>query len=192
MGLYEIENIDNANICTIAVNQREYFKKLKTRSITKKNKGVRRDMPGKNFQSFAERINVLKEIGSEKNEKKLVQKRLQVKYKEMKMTSVDKVQFPSLNDKRYYFSGGIVSLPFDHPTLSSLQDLKKSYLKIHTVIEKEKERLLKSENQIIAKNERLRVLRSIFPQLISYYKLKGNTRVNHKDKIVFPKHVITS
>ena len=36
MGLYEIENIDNANICTIAVNQREYFKKLKTRSITKK------------------------------------------------------------------------------------------------------------------------------------------------------------
>ena len=192
MGLYEIENIDNANICTIAVNQREYFKKLKTRSITKKNKGVRRDMPGKNFQSFAERINVLKEIGSEKNEKKLVQKRLQVKYKEMKMTSVDKVQFPSLNDKRYYFSGGIASLSFDHPTLSSLQDLKKSYLKIHTVIEKEKERLLKSENQIIAKNERLRVLRSIFPQLISYYKLKGNTRVNHKDKIVFLQHVITS
>ena len=192
MGLYEIENIDNANICTIAVNQREYFKKLKTRSITKKNKGVRRDMPGKNFQSFAERINVLKEIGSEKNEKKLVQKRLQVKYKEMKMTSVDKVQFPSLNDKRYYFSGGIVSLSFDHPTLSSLQDLKKSYLKIHTVIEKEKERLLKSENQIIAKNERLRVLRSIFPQLISYCKLKGNTRVNHKDKIVFLQHVITS
>ena len=75
MGLYEIENIDNANICTIAVNRREYFKKLKTRSIIKKNKGVRRDMPGKNFQSFAERINVLKEIGSEKNEKKISSKK---------------------------------------------------------------------------------------------------------------------
>ena len=33
MGLYEIENIDNANICTITVNPKEYFEKLKNRSI---------------------------------------------------------------------------------------------------------------------------------------------------------------
>ena len=31
MGLYEIENIDNVNICTIAVNPKEYFEKLKNR-----------------------------------------------------------------------------------------------------------------------------------------------------------------
>ena len=43
MGLYEIENIDNANICTIDVNLKEYFKKLKNRSINKTQKGVRRD-----------------------------------------------------------------------------------------------------------------------------------------------------
>ena len=55
----------------------------------------------------------------------------------MKMASVNKVQFASLNDKQFYFSGGIVSLLFGHPTLSSLQDIKKSYPKIHTVIEKE-------------------------------------------------------
>ena len=65
MGLYEIENIDNANICTIAVNPKEYFEKLKNRLINKKHKGVRRDTPGMNFESYAERINVLKEIGSE-------------------------------------------------------------------------------------------------------------------------------
>ena len=41
----------------------------------------------------------------------------------MKMTSVNKVQFASLNDKRYYFLGGIVFLPFGHPSLSSLRDL---------------------------------------------------------------------
>ena len=70
MGLYEIENIDNANICTIAVNPKEYFEKLKNRLINKKHKGVRRDTPGMNFESYAERINVLKEIGNEKNEKK--------------------------------------------------------------------------------------------------------------------------
>ena len=30
----------------------------------------------------------------------------------MTMTSVNKVQFATLNDKRYYFSDGIVSIPF--------------------------------------------------------------------------------
>ena len=72
MDLYEIENTDNANICTIAVNPKEYFEKLKNRLINKKHKGVRRDTPGMNFESYAERINVLKEIVSEKNEKKIV------------------------------------------------------------------------------------------------------------------------
>ena len=176
MGLYEIKNIDNANICTIAVNPKEYLEKLKNRLINKKHKGVRQDTQGMKFESYTERINVLKEIGSEKNKKKLVQKRQQVKNTERKMTSVNKVQ---------YFSGGIVSLLFGHPTLSSLWDFKKSYPKIHIVIEKEKERLLKLEEQIVAKNERLRVLRSIFSQPISYYKLNGNTRVSHKDKIDF-------
>ena len=42
MGLYDIENIDNENICTIAVNLKEYIEKLKNRSINKKLKGVRR------------------------------------------------------------------------------------------------------------------------------------------------------
>lgn len=106
---------------------------------------------------------------------------MQVKNTEMKMTSVNKVQFAGLNDKRYYFSGGIVYLPFGHWTLSSLRDLKKSYPKIHT----EKERLLKLESQNVTKNKRLTVLRSIFSQPITYYKLNGNTRVNHKDKIDF-------
>ena len=29
LGLYEIENIDNVNLCTIAVNPKEYFEKFK-------------------------------------------------------------------------------------------------------------------------------------------------------------------
>ena len=32
----------------------------------------------------------------------------------MKMASIDKVQFASLNDKQCYFLVGIVSLPFGH------------------------------------------------------------------------------
>ena len=56
MGLYEMENIDSANICTIAVNPKEYFEKLKNRLINKKQKVVRRDTPGMNFESYAEKI----------------------------------------------------------------------------------------------------------------------------------------
>ena len=97
------------------------------------------------------------------------------------MTSVNKVQFFSLSDKRYYFSDGIVSLPFGYPLLSDLHELKKLYPKIHTVVKKEKDNLLRIENQAVTKHKRLRVLRSIFAQPITYYKLNGNIKVNQKD-----------
>ena len=43
----------------------------------------------------------------EKREK-IIRKQLQVYNTEMKMTSVSKVEFASLNVERYYFSDGIV------------------------------------------------------------------------------------
>ena len=46
MGLYEVENLDNANLCTIAINPKEYFEKFKDRKINKKHKRVRRDTLG--------------------------------------------------------------------------------------------------------------------------------------------------
>ena len=158
MGLYEIENIGNQNICTIAVNPKEYFEKFKNRKINKKHKGVRKDTQGMNFESYAMRINMLRESDDKKEEKKIVQKRLQVKNTNMTMTSVNKVQFARLNDKRYYFSDGIVSLPFGHPSLNKVREYKKSLPKIHTVIQKEKDEILKGENAVVNNNERLRIL----------------------------------
>ena len=90
------------------------------------------------------------------------------------MTTVNKVQFASLNNKRYYFLEGIKSLPFGHLSLSELKDYKKSLPKIHTVIKEEKDKLLQLENKIVNNNERLRILRSIFSQPITYYNLKSN------------------
>ena len=55
----------------------------------------------------------------------------------------------------------IVSLSFAYPLLSDLQELKKSYLKIQTVIEKQRDKLLRLENQAVEKNERLRELYGI-------------------------------
>ena len=174
MDLYEIENIDNPNICTIEINPNEYFEKFKDRNINKKHKGVRRDTKGMNFESYAARIGKLREIDEKKKQKKLVQKRLQVKNTNMIMTSVNKVQFASLNDKRYYFSDGIVSLPYGHPLLEEVRQYKKFLPKIHTVIEKEKDKLLALEDRTIGLHERLRIFRSIFAQPITYYKLDSN------------------
>ena len=184
MGLYEIENIDNQNICTIAINPKEYFEKFKNRKINKKHKGVRRDTPGMFFESYAARIKNLRDDLDfvRKDEKKIIQKRLQVKNTNMTMTSVNKVQFASLNDKRYYFSDGIVSLPFGHPSLNSVREYKKSLPKIHTVIAKEKNEILKYENAAVNENERLRILRTIFSHPIIYFTLKTNRRFIGSDK----------
>ena len=89
----------------------------------------------------------------------------------MIMTSVNKVKFASLNDKRYYGSDGIVSLPFGHPLLNEVREYKKSLSKIYTVIEQEKDKILFLENKAFAKYERLRLLRSIFAQPLTYYRL---------------------
>ena len=91
-----------------------------------------------NFESYAEIMKVLREVDSKCVNKKMVQKRSQVKNTKMKMTNVSTVQFANLNDKQFYFSDGLVALPFGHPLLSDLHELRKSYPKIHTVMEKKK------------------------------------------------------
>ena len=70
MGLYEVENLDNANLCTIAINPKEYFEKFKDRKINKKHKGVRRDTPGMTFESYAERISSLRQLEAKPEKKK--------------------------------------------------------------------------------------------------------------------------
>ena len=43
----------------------------------------------------------------------------------MQITSDSKVQFGQLNDKRFYFYNGIMSLPYGHPYLENLRQEKK-------------------------------------------------------------------
>ena len=84
MGLYEIENIDNQNICTIAINPKEYFEKFKNRKINKKDKGVRRDTPGMCFESYAMRINTLREdVNCKIKGKKIHKKDCRLKIKDI-------------------------------------------------------------------------------------------------------------
>ena len=177
MGLHEVESIDNPNVCTVAVNPKEYFEKFKNNTINKKHKGVRCCTPGMDFESYANRITPLRSFNGQKDErKKIIQKRLQVKNNNMIMTSVNKVKFASLNDKRYYFSDGIVSLPYDHPLLKEVREYKKSLPDaIHICIKKEKDKLLQLESKAVRVNKRLRIPCSIFSQPITYYNLNSIT-----------------
>ena len=63
-----------------------------------------------NFEIYAEKISSIRQTDIARNDKKLVKKRLQVKNTNMTMTSINKIKFASINDKRYYGSDGIVSL----------------------------------------------------------------------------------
>ena len=121
-----------------------------------------------NFESYAEKISSIRQIDIARNDKKLVPERLQVKNTNMTMRSINKMKFASINDKRYYGFDSIVSLPFGHQLLNEVREYKKYLAEIHTVIKKEKDKILKLENDAFSKNERLRVLRSIYSQPITY------------------------
>lgn len=69
----------------------------------------------------------------------------------MKRTSINQVQLPSLDNKCYYLSDGI--------------------------IEKEKNNLLKLENAAVAKNETLVIFSSIYAIQFPYYILNTNNKV---------------
>ena len=75
-----------------------------------------------------------------------------------------KVQFGQLNDKRFYFSNGISSLPYGHPSLEKARKQKNKYLNIHKVIQTKKDEFLKEENKVIQNNSRLDILNQIFNQ----------------------------
>ena len=92
----------------------------------------------------------------------------------MKMTRFTKCQFAGLNDKRYYFSDGIISFPFGHPFFEEIRQYKKD-LKDKMINEKQFE-MLRIEAQAATACKRLRILRFILLQPFTYYKLDSNKR----------------
>ena len=74
------------------------------------------------FDSYSSRLSDLTEYLNEfltktNKSEQIEQKRFQVINESMQMKSISKVQFGQLNDKRFYFSNGIISLPYDHHTI---------------------------------------------------------------------------
>ena len=91
----------------------------------------------------------------------------------MQMTTVHKVQFGQLNDKHFYFSNDITSLPFGHLSLEKVRK-KKKFRNIHKVIQNKKHEFLNEEAKVVENNDRLNILNQIFNQLPLIYELKSN------------------
>ena len=123
VGLYEVENIDNPILVTIAVNPKEYIEIFKNTAINKKHKGIKKSTPGMNFESFASRIMDVREwCYSQKRAKTIKQTRFQLKTTDMRLIESYKTQFAGLNDKRYYLSDGVTSLPYGHFLLAEIDE----------------------------------------------------------------------
>ena len=114
--MYEVDNI-----LTIAINSKEYFEKYKDFSINKKHKGLKKNTPGMGFETYAEKLATIHEYCLGRKPRKIEQKRIQIINDSVPRKSVKKTKFAGLNDKRFYFHDGIVSLPFGHFLLNKVR-----------------------------------------------------------------------
>ena len=92
-----------------------------------KNKGIKKGTAGMDFEYYVERIKPLNDFESfkkPKNDSKPVT-RISIKKGEMTTHRIVKSKFSQLNNKRFYFSNAIVSLPFGHEALKDLDEFKK-------------------------------------------------------------------
>ena len=180
VGYFEIENIEKVNIMTIALNPKEYYERFVDATDNKKHKGLHKSTTGMDFDSYSSRLSDLTEYYTEfltkpNPVKRIEQKRFQIVNESMQMKTVSKVQFGQLNDKRFYFSNGISSLPYGHRSLEKARKQKNKYLNIHKVIQTKKDEFLKEENKVIQNNPRLDILNQIFSQVSLIYELKSES-----------------
>ena len=83
----------------------------------------------------------------------------------MVTTSIVKTKFLQLNDKRFYFPYGILSLPFGHPSFKELDEFKNEKgQRIEEYFWEEKEKLLAIEKTVLQNTPRLRLFDKILNQ----------------------------
>ena len=126
------------------------------------------------YENYAERIKPLDDFNTYKKPK-LDNKdvvRIFVKDGEMTTHKITKTKFLQLNDKRFYFLNGILSLPYRHPSLRDLDEYKKNKgQRIEKYFWTEKNNLLDLEKKALQSTPRLRYLDNIYYQRPKIVKL---------------------
>ena len=127
LGYYEIGNIDNPCILTLAVNPKEYLELFIDKKLNEKHKGIKKGSTGLGFENFRNRITSPVNFDTFKKPPHDTQKvsRLTVVNGEMIRTTVTKNEFSQLSHKRFYLLNGVVSLPFHHPCLAEIVKFKR-------------------------------------------------------------------
>ena len=88
----------------------------------------------------------------------------------MVLKEIEKSKFSQINDKRYYFSDGIVSLSFSHPVLTDINKFKREkQQKVESVLLVEKHPLIQLEKDAVDKNKRISLYGSILQQKPTFY-----------------------
>ena len=126
------------------------------------------------FENYAKRINSVKEIENycQNQPKKQKQNRFAIKENKMILKEIEKSKFLQINDKRYYFSDRIVSLPFSHPLLHEIIHFRKEKKqKIKSYLQEEKHKFLQMEKFPAEKNARILLYRSILQQKPIFFHL---------------------
>ena len=168
------------NIITVVLNPKEYYERFVDTTDNRKHKGLYKSTSGMDFDSYSSHLSYLTEYYTEFLTKpnpvnRIEQKRFQIVNESMEMKTVSKVQFGQLNDKRFYFSNGITSLPYGHPFLEKARKQKNKYRNIHKVIQTKKDEFLKEENKVIQSKPRLDILNQIFNQVSLIYELNSES-----------------
>ena len=151
-------------------------------TINKKHKGIKRGTPGMDFDTYFSKLCSITDYFDyyfKQKKSKIVQKRFQVINDGMQMKTVNKIQFGQLNDKRFYFPNGIVSLPFGHFLLDEYRKEKHEIKNIQNQINERKWEFIKKENQILNKNERLLVFSQIINGTTTIYNLESHEPTFH-------------
>ena len=121
------------------------------------------------YENYADRIKPLFSFETYKkpklNTKDVV--RISVKKGEMTTHKIRKTKFSQLNDKRFYFPNGIVSLPFGHSSLKEVDEHKKNKgQRIEKYFWTEKEKLLELEKKALKTCLRLDFLDNTLLQIL--------------------------
>ena len=154
LGLYEVESINDPCLVALATNPKEYLEYFKSQSINKKHKGIKKGAVVMDYENFAERIKLLFHFDTyvkpKVDNKQVV--RISVKKGEMTTYRITKSKFSQLNDKRFYFSNAIISLPFGHQVLNEIDQYRKNQgQRIEKYFLQKKEHLLELEKAALKK-----------------------------------------
>ena len=115
--------------------------------------------------------------------------RLTVVAGEMVKKTVVKNEFSQLNDKRFYFPDGIVSLPFYHPLLSRINEFKqKKGQRIEKYSWEEKEHLFHLEKEALKNHPRLYLYHQILMSVPKFFNMSQKGDFNQQIKTLFKRN----